>query len=250
MESLIVYIALFFITIIGNIFGTLIGGIGLIVTSSMLIFGVDPLIALGSRRISALGTPIGKIYHFHKEKKIDYSIVWFLLGFAMVGTVLGYVFVNNVNKELIKKIVGVVMLLTVLVIYNDKKEWVKKFKKKGFEYRKIIGPIGAIMAAFIGVTTGGAGGTILAYVLILSYGKTILEASGTIEVVLSIAYLISIVLFIISGNFDIILVLVMFFASIIGAWIGAKFYLSRSEKVVKIFFVIIIGILAIRMIFF
>ena len=109
------------------------------------------------------------------------------------------------------------------------------------------------MAAVCGAITtvaGASGAALLTYVLILVYGKNVLESLGTRRVPILIGTVIATLLFAIKGYIDYVLGGAMLLAHALGVWLGAHFFLKTGEEKVRPVFVAVALILALKVIFF
>ncbi|MFC1817130.1 TSUP family transporter, partial [Thermodesulfobacteriota bacterium] len=127
---------------------------------------------------------------------------------------------------------------------------VKAIKGRLYSYRHIIGPPGAILAGSFAVMVGGGGGMILTYILIIVYGKTILQSSGNGRLPLLAANILATILFITGGYVYYPLAVSMLCANALGGWFGSRFYLKRGDKKVKVFFFGVVIVLGVKTLFF
>lgn len=249
MAELIVLVIASIATFIGAYYGVLIGGGSLLVTPLLLSLGIPPIITLGVRRFSILGGSIASFIQFNKKKKVDYKLGLSLVIFAIIGGVLGFLFINSIDEFILKKIIGaiIILLLTFIIFENDKK--VKKLRSALYNGRFLLGPIFTIISRFVSVIIGGAG-ILASYVLIIIYGKSILDTSGTTKITAIISGTVITGLFIFKGYIDYSLAIPLFIAHALGGWFGSKFYLKQGEEKVKYFFYVIVFVLAIKVLFF
>lgn len=238
------------VSFVSSWFGTLAGGGGLIVIPVMLSFGIPVPFALGTRRFSTISTTAAGMIAFHKWKKVDYRFSTTLVVYSLIGSVAGYLIVDSVNETLLKKTIGVVILLLAFFLMFENTAGIKEAKGKLYLYRHIIGPPVSALSGVFSVIIGGGGGLILSYLIIIVYGQTILESSGNRRLTILVSNILATALFIMGGYVNYPLAFAMLFANALGGWFGARFYLKKGDEKVRIFFFSIVMLLGIKILFF
>lgn len=238
------------VTFIGSWIGTLVGGGGLLVTPVLLLSGLPVPVVLGSRRFSVIGGTLAGMIQFHRWKKVDWKLAFYFSIFCMIGAVIGFTVIDSLNELLLKRVIGVIIIGTLIFLMVENNEKVQKLKGHLLKYHKVLGPLAAIFAAVIGVTTGGAAGVIITYILIIFYGNTILQASGTRKLPLIAGSIVASCLFIYKGYIHWLLAISMFVAHALGGWFGSRFYLKKGDEKVRTIFYIICFIVAISLFVF
>lgn len=163
-----------------------------------------------------------------------------------MGSVIGFLIVDSVNDLILKKMIGILVIIFLLfsILSNSNKSSMRKGLLK--KYGLVLGPALAVLATMVGITTGGSSGMVLILALVLVFGQSILTSSGTYEFILAVTYLVPTVLFAISGYIDYTLAAVMFGGNMLGSWFGSKFYLGLEEKKLKWVFFGVVLFLAIK----
>ncbi len=250
MVSPLLLIIAFVITFISSWIGSTVGGGGLLATPVLLHFGLPVPVILGTRRFSTLGGTITSMIQFHKWGKVDYKLASYFIIVSLIGGVVGFSIIDSLDQNIMKKMVGVMIigLLIFFIFENNKK--VQKLKGHLLKRRKILGPIAGLFAAIVTVIVGGGGAILLSYVLIIMYGQTILQASGTRKLPLLATSLISLALFIYKGYINWVLAFVMLIAHALGGWFGSKYHLEKGEEKIKLIFYIIAFIMAVSLFIF
>jgi len=229
------------ISFLATYFGSLAGGAGLVITPTLLAFGLPVQVALGTRRLSVLGGIGFGLVQFYRWEKVDLRFGLYLAVYALSGCLLGYLIVDMVNDFWLKKIIGGLIVTLSIVLFFEDTERIRQIKGRLYHYKSLIGPPLAASAGCWAVLIGGGGGTVMTYVLIIVYGQTILESAGNRRLPLLIGNIVTTVLFVWAGYIYYPLAVAMLIANSLGGWFGSRFYLKRGEdKVRAIFFVIII----------
>jgi uncharacterized membrane protein YfcA len=227
-------------------FSQLAGGGGLVVTPTLIAFGLPVPVALGTRRFSVLGGVSFGLAQFYKWKKVDLKFGLRLAAFTLAGSVIGYLIVDMVNDYWLKKIIGTLIVILAVVLMFEGSEKVKEVKGLLFKYKRIIGPPLAASAGLWAVLIGGGGGTVMTYVLIIVYGQSILESAGNRKLPLLTGHIVSTFLFIWAGYIYYPLALPLLVSNSLGGWFGSRFFLKKGEDKVKVVFFVIILILGFK----
>ena len=230
-------------------FGSLVGGGGLIVVPLLLSLGLPIPVALGTRRFSSLGGTATGLIEFHRYKKINYKLSFSLVIFALMGSFLGYVLVESLNESILRKIIGFLIVTLAIVLWFENQERIKKLKGRLYKYRNVIGPPVAISSSLIAIVIGGAGGTVLTYLLIIVYGQTILQSAGNRRLPLLAGNILAVILFILAGYVHYALAVPMLVATAFGGYFGSRFYLKRGDEKVRVFFFGIMILLGMKILF-
>jgi uncharacterized protein len=238
------------ISFMASWFGSLAGGGGLLILPAMLAFGLPVPIALGTRRFSTVGTMISGLIQFHRWGKVDYRLSASLVVFTLSGAAIGYLIVDSVNELILKRTIGFFIIALSIFLFFENADNVKAIKGRLYRYRHIIGPPGVILSSAFAIVVGGGGGMIMTYLLIIVYGRTILEASGNRKLPLLASNILSTALFMYGGYVYYPLAACMLLANLLGGWFGSRFFLQRGDKKVKIFFFAVVMLLGIKTLFF
>jgi len=101
----------------------------------------------------------------------------------------------------------------------------------------------------IAIVIGGAGGTVLTYLLIIVYGQTILQSAGNRRLPLLAGNILAAILFILAGYVHYALAVPMLVANAFGGYFGSRFYLKRGDEKVRVFFFGIMILLGMKILF-
>ena len=104
---------------------TLSGGIGLVMRPIIMFLGVPPQITIATSRVSAIPGSIVAQRVLHKSKKIDWKLVFWLAPMHVAGGLLGIFIMTSLDDILLKKIIGVLLLLGGALIIIKRKVGLK-----------------------------------------------------------------------------------------------------------------------------
>ncbi|MBI2651158.1 TSUP family transporter [Candidatus Woesearchaeota archaeon] len=242
--TLLIVIAVFFVA---SFFGSLIGGAGLFTIPTLMFIGLNPHMALGTQKIGAFGHTSGASLGYGRAGKIDYEAGFIFMIFAVIGAVIGAFTVLSISGNLIKRSVGILMILVsiVLLVKPDAGAKVKSEKKNP----RLL----AIYALFSGFYSGfyGAGiGIINRLVLSAVFFYAVIN-SAAISTFANIATnFFSLLVFSIFRQVDYSLFIPIILSSFAGAYLGSKYGIKLGNVNIKRMLLIAAVIMAIKLLFF
>jgi len=231
MAELISLFLIFIAGIIASSFGTLIGGAGLLIIPVLMFLGLPVTSAIGTHRAGVLGLTIAGWYEFDKKKEINYKIGWHVGISAMIGSIIGSLFVFQLNESILKKIV-IIFTLGVLIFMMIEKDLGikhKKIKNKNYLAGTTIAFILGIYGGFYGVGVG----TFFSYLLILVFGLNFIESAATRKIAGFLVAIVSFFIFAINGSVAYSMALALFTGNFIGSYIGASYADKIGNKWIK-----------------
>ncbi|MBI2652697.1 sulfite exporter TauE/SafE family protein [Candidatus Woesearchaeota archaeon] len=115
--SLILLLAVSFLT---AIIGTMIGMAMLILLPVMIFLGIPVHTAIATGRFSMVGISIGNIGKFSNKQRIEMRYVFPFAVAGVIGSLLGASFMVRVNEDLLKRFIGVfIIVISLLVLLED-----------------------------------------------------------------------------------------------------------------------------------
>lgn len=246
------YILLIIIGFIVGVINTLSGG-GSTLTLPFLIFlGLPSATANGTNRIAIFIQTIFAYLGF-KSKKVttNYTpFAWYLAVSASLGAIIGAKIAVDIKDEVFNKILAVVMLFIVLfmVFAPTKKinETIERIKGKH-------ALISTVIFFFIGVYGGfiQAGTGILVLLTLSTVNNLTLVKSNVIKAMVMLIYIaITLLVFGYSGKLNWTIGFVMATGQALGAWLTSRWSVNKGDKLVKVFLIVMVVIMAIKLWFF
>lgn len=211
------------------------GGGGLIVIPGLLLCGVPPHSALGTNKISAfLGTAIA-LFTFSKNRLVFWKMVFYGVGFSLLGSWLGSLLALNLDNELLGKIIlfslPVAMGLTLLP-KNEKRK--TEFEYNGVKFWVILPLVCLLLGAYDGFFGPGTG-TFLILGLHWILGMNLLEASANAKAFNLASNFSAAVTFLFYGAVYWPLAILLSICVMTGNWLGSKLAIKAGSKVVRRF---------------
>lgn len=245
MEQFILVLIIGFITGFTAAIGA--GG-GLISVPFLMFIGLPPQTAIATNKFGGIGYSIGATIKYWKEGKIVWRFVLPLSVLAFIGAVLGASALVSLDPEIVKKGVGILILILVPFIFLDNEFGLKELRTS--RNKKIIGISLIFLLFIIGAFFGGGVAPIIIYILIFFFGLSIIKSNATYTIPWLVLNVTATIIFIYNDLVDYKIGVLLFLSMIIGSYLGAHTSIKKGDRWVKIISSIIISLFAIKIIFF
>ena len=250
MIEILEIVILVFVGLAAGVINTLAGG-GSAFTLPVLIFlGLPPSVANGTNRIViVIQSLIGALGY--KSKGISTFPFNIYLGIsASFGAVIGALIAIEIDEKLFNRILAIVIItIGVLIIANNKKldsKLIEKINGKHLFFSLIIffflGIYGGFLNAGIGI--------VIMFILNRYNGLDLVKTNATKVVLITIYSSIALIVFAYNNSINWEKGLWMSLGTIYGAWWSSRWSVKKGDKVIKIFMLIMIIIIAIKLWFF
>jgi uncharacterized membrane protein YfcA len=219
--------------IVAAFIGSVAAGSGLVAISALIFLGIPPHIALGTINFGDVGSKIGNIIRFAKSKNMGVlkRDVIILTIISVPATIIGSSLVVSVNPEVLKKIIGVVLLFILLLFFMQKNLGINPERATG--KRRIFAHIAYFISqAWSGFFSPGSG-FIDIYIRTQGYGFTILQGKAVTRIPILLSVISSVVVFALSGLINYRYAIIMFFGMLIGGYIGTAFSIKKGDAWLK-----------------
>ena len=238
---------IFFSSVVGGSFGTLVGGTSLITIPVLIFLGLPPHTAIGTDRLGIAGLTTVGWYKFHQKGLIHYPISLWMGVAAVIGSFLGATLVLKVSEGLLRKIIAIATVAVLITVIAQPRLGLEKRNRviEGHTYGA-----GIFITFIIGVYGGFYGamaGTFLLYVLLLIFGQTFLEGTATLKLTSLMMTTMAAVVFAGKGAIDYPKAAAMFLGCAIGSYIGAHYSDRIGNVWIKRLFIFIVLIMVVKL---
>ncbi len=218
-------------------FDSIVGGGGIISLPALLAVGVDPRLALGTNKLAATGASLMATIRYTNAGVVDLALVLRLIPFAAVGSMFGAATVLEIDNDLIRRLVLVVMvLMTAYVVARPAFGTTNRFH--GLTPATLAAAVG--FASVIGFYDGFLGpgtGSFLIFAFVGIHGYDFVHAAGNARVLNFASNAAALAFFGLQGTVDYALGLPMLAAMVAGAYAGSHFGIRHGTAWVKPLFV-------------
>lgn len=238
---------IFFTSIIGASFGTLVGGTSLLTIPVLIFLGLPPHTAIGTDRLGIAGLTTVGWYKFHQKGLINYPISLWMGVAAVIGSFLGANLVLEISVALLRKIVAVATAAILVIVIAQPRLGLERSTR--VIQRGAYGT-GIFITFIIGVYGGFYGamaGTFLLYVLLFAFKQTFLEGTATLKLTSLMMTTMAAVVFAGKGAIDYPMAAAMFLGCAIGSYIGAHYSDRIGNVWIKRLFILIVLIMVVKL---
>lgn len=229
---------------------TIAGGGSLLSLPVLIFLGLPPSVANGTNRIGIfLQTFTGAVgYRSKGVTTFPFSIYCGMS--ALVGSLIGAQIAIDIKGETFNKILAIVMILVVILIVF-KKQFVGKEIIERIHGKHLW--ISVIVFFFLGIYGGfinaGIGFVLL---LFLQYfnGMSLVKANATKVTIACIYTGAAIVLFALNDKINWTYGILLAVGNMVGAWISSRLAVKKGDNYIRIFLIIMVGLMAIKLWFF
>jgi uncharacterized membrane protein YfcA len=243
-------VLLVFIGLVTGVINTLAGG-GSLLTLPMLIFlGLPPSVANGTNRIAILIQSIVTNAGFRSKGVNTYPFSIYFGISATIGAIIGAQMAVEIDGDLFNKILAIIMVVVVAyLVFNRKaklEDLVERVSGKHL-WTSII------LFFFVGIYGGfiQAGVGFLMLLVLSGVNRFSLVKSNALKIVITGIYTVfAVIIFVMNDKVNWEYGLILAFGNAIGGWFASRWSVSKGDGLVKIFLVIMVIIMAIKLWFF
>jgi len=210
-------------------------GSGSLISITLLIFlGFPATVANGTNRVAIIFQNIVGGSSYQRKGVLDGPGALRLSIPAVFGAVIGAQIAVNLNEELMRRVIGIIMLAMLLIILLRPQRWLQGSLQNlsGWPNAKqtltmfAIGVYGGFIQAGVGI--------FLLAALVLAVGYDIVRANAAKVVIVLFFTLFALVVFVINDQVDWGIGLLLASGNMLGAWMATRWAVERGAAWVRI----------------
>jgi hypothetical protein len=209
-------------------------GSGSLITLPLLIFAGLPVpIANGTNRVAILFQNVVGVSGFYKQKILDVRGVMILGVPAFLGSIVGAQIAVNLDEALMRKAIGMVMILMLVIILFRPNRWLQGDLEiiAGMpSYWKLV--VFFLIGIYGGFIQAGVGIFLLAG-LVLGIGYDLVRANAVKVGIVLVFTMAALSVFVINGQVDWFVGLILAIGNMLGAWSATKFAAEKGTVWVR-----------------
>lgn len=226
---------------------TMAGGGSLLSLPILIFLGLPPAVANATNRVAIFSQNIFAVAGF-KSKGISEFKYSFVLGIsALFGAIIGAKIAVDIRGELFNKILSIVMVIVVFATISG------RFKPKGNKSESTASRskiIGVITFFFVGIYGGfiqaGVGFLIMG-ALSAIHGFSLVKINSMKVFIVLVYTIAALGVFIYEGKVNWLYGIVLAVGNSAGAWFASRWSVEKGDKAIKIFLVIAVIALSIKL---
>ncbi len=248
MEFDIYYYALFLATgIIAGFIDAIAGGGGIITIPVLLASGIPPHIALATNKLQGtFGSGMASI-NFIRKGFIHWKDVKVGVFYTFIGAVLGTYAVLLMDASLLAKSIPV--LLVAIFLYTLLSPKMGESDRHASMNPHLFFCIFGLLLGFYDGFFGPGTGTFWTIALVTLLGLNLKKATAQTKVMNFTSNLVSLAVFLLSGNVLFSVGLLMGFGQVLGAYIGSNMVIKKEVKFIRLFFLTMVGLTLLKLVY-
>lgn len=244
---------LILLVVVGFVAGfinTIAGGGSLLTLPVLIFMGLPPSVANGTNRVGIVIQMLAGTAGF-KSKGISTFPFSIYMGIsALAGSLIGAQIAVDIKGETFNKVLSFVMIAVVLIIvFKPKMNARKLLQRTTGKYLWI-----SCFAFFIFGIYGGFINAGLGFILILFLHYfnhlSLVKSNATKAVVISIYMTGALLIFVLNDKVDWYMGLIMAIGTSLGGWFASRFSVEKGDGFIKIFLLVIVSFMAVKLWFF
>jgi len=222
------------------------GGASVINIPVFLFLGMPFPLAMSTQKVSSTFWVLPASYNYLKGRKIDWT---FLVAFSLVGLIgayLGVQVILSLDTRVMEVVIGILVLSLVTYTYFKKDVGLKEVRIYSPAKRFIAYPL-ALILGFYESIFGSGNGILFSVVTFYTRGMDFVDALGYYFAVAFPWVVFAAGLLIFKGYFSFAVMIPAVLGSLIGGFIGSKYAKYKGNQFIKTMFVVIGGILGLKL---
>jgi len=222
------------------------GGGGIITVPVLMASGLPPHIALATNKLQSTFGSFTASLNFIRKGLVSLKEVYIGIIFTFIGALIGTKIILLLDASVLNKIIPFMLVLIFLyTLFNPKLGHVdKKSKLSSSIFFLIFGILIGFYDGFFGPGTG----TFWTIALVTLMGLNLKKATATTKIMNFTSNIVSLGVFLLSGNVLFTIGILMGFGQILGAFIGSSLVVKKEVAFIRVFFLIIVGITILKLI--
>jgi uncharacterized membrane protein YfcA len=234
MES----IAAFLIGFLAGFIGSISAGGGLISIPGLIFLGANPITAIATTRLNLIAGGTVALYKYAKGGVVLWKYIPQFFVIALVAGIIGPKLLLGIDEEVVQRLVGATLLLTVPILWFKKDAGTLNIKRSN--RRRWVGfPVMAIILLYA-VMFGSGAGIFMIYAFIYFFGTTVIEARATSAAIVLLATIVAVISYLSFGVIDWGLGLPLITGGMIGSYFGAHTALTKGNRWVKFVLTVVV----------
>ncbi len=241
------YVGILIAGLAAGYINTLAGSGSLITLPLLIFFGLPPTVANGTNRIGVLLQTLTATVSFQRQGVLKWRQALFLLLASGSGAVVGALIAVDLNQEAMRRTIGVMMLVMLVVLFIQPKRWLtveegaleKEPSLQQFIIFFAIGIYGGFIQAGVGV--------FLLAGLVLSVGYDLVHANAVKSLLVFGFTLLALAVFILNDQVDWGMGIALAIGNSIGGWYAAKTAVKQGAGFIRWLLIVVVFVAALNL---
>lgn len=229
-----IYLAVIGVGVLAGFINTLAGSGSLLTLPLLMFLGLPANVANGTNRIAILLQNVVGVGSFKQQKILDFKEgIWIALP-AIAGSILGAQIAIHFNEAIMEKTIAGLLLFMFFVIIYKPEQWIKKQEGKVSSKPTLIQIIIFFLIGIYGGFIQAGVGFFLLAGLVMGVGADLIKANALKLFIILLYTPFALAIFMIHGQVDYKLGLILAVGNMIGSFIGTRVAVSWGPRFVRI----------------
>ena len=223
------------------------GGGGIITVPVLMASGMPPHVALATNKLQSSFGSFTASLNFIRKGLISIKEVYLGIIFTFIGALAGTKLILLLDAGILNKIIPFMLILIFLyTLFNPK--FGKMDKKSRFSMPVFFLIFGLLIGFYDGFFGPGTG-TFWTIALVVLMGLNLKKATATTKLMNFTSNIVSLGVFIFSGNVLFFVGILMGLGQISGAFVGSNMVVKRDVSFIRGFFLFVVGVTILKLIY-
>ncbi|MCD6365979.1 MAG: sulfite exporter TauE/SafE family protein [Bacteroidales bacterium] len=231
---------LILVGLVAGFINTLAGSGSLITLPILMFLGLPPTVANGTNRIAVLLQSLVGVAKFKQKKVFEWKEGTGVLIPAILGSLLGAFIAVDIDKEVMRKVIGFLLIFMFLMLLTNSDKWIKGQEKKVTGTKKILQyVIFFLIGIYGGFIQAGVGFFLLAG-LVLGSGFDLLKSNAVKLLVVAVFTPFALAVFIWNDQVDYLYGFVLAIGNVAGALVATRVAMKYGTGFIRYFLMAIL----------
>ncbi len=223
------------------------GGGGIITVPVLMASGMPPHVALATNKLQSSFGSFTASLNFIRKGLISVKEVYLGIIFTFVGALIGTKIILLLDAGILNKIIPFMLIVIFLyTLFNPK---FGKIDKKSRFSTPVFFLIFGLLIGFYDGFFGPGTGTFWTIALVVLMGLNLKKATATTKLMNFTSNIVSLGVFLFSGNVLFFVGILMGFGQISGAYVGSNMVMKRDVSFIRGFFLFVVGVTILKLIY-
>jgi len=221
------------------------GGGSTLTLPTLIFLGLNSTLANGTNRVAILVQNIFAVISFKKEKYQNFNLSWRLSLLTLPGVIIGGLVAVNIGDHLFKTILGIIMIGIIISMLLPSKKFTYNVEKEKIDLKIILA---MLFVGFYGGFIQVGVGFIIMFILNRFMELNLIHVNMHKVFIVLVYTIPAILIFVFTNNINWFYGLSLAAGNALGGWWSVKFQVKKGEKIIKIFLIVAILIMSLKLI--
>ncbi len=223
------------------------GGGGIITVPVLMASGMPPHMALATNKLQSSFGSFTASANFIRKGLVSLKEVYLGIIFTFIGAMMGAKIILLLDADVLNKIIPFMLILIFLyTLFNPN---FGSIEKKSRFTQPVFFFIFGILIGFYDGFFGPGTGTFWTIALVTLMGLNLKKATATTKVMNFTSNIVSLGVFLLSGNVLFFVGILMGCGQIIGAFVGSSLVVKKEVAFIRGFFLFVVGVTILKLIY-